>query len=89
MNRLPKETFVFDELKHEVLEQTLDRIELYNDLEIGIQKDVFVYSQELKPFVPVATYDFGDDFDNNDEYVSMIEGTVMPFFGFAYRLDKC
>jgi len=38
--------------------------------------------------VPVATFEAGEKVDKNEEIVSMIEGTVMPYFGFAYRLDK-
>lgn len=43
--------------------------------------------KQLRVFVPVATYDSADR-HHLDEYVSMIEGSVLPFFGFAHRLDK-
>lgn len=88
LNLVPKDTFVYDELTVEEIESTFDRVDFYNELDLGIQLDTFLYSKELKPFIPVATYESGAGVTRNDEFVSMIEGSVMPFFGFAYRLDK-
>lgn len=85
---LPKETFVYDEILGEEVERIFDVVDFYNELDVGFTLDTFIYSKELKPFVPVATYEEGESVSRNDEIVSMIEGTTMPYFGFAYRLDK-
>jgi hypothetical protein len=47
-----------------------------------------VSEKRLKPFIPVATYDQSEHNDRSSEYVSLVEGTYMPFFGFAHRIDK-
>ena len=66
----------------------LRRGRLLQRARLRITLDTFIYSKELKPFVPVATYEAGEGVVSNEEIVSMIEGAVMPYFGFAYRLDK-
>jgi|DEB19_MinimDraft_2_1074335.scaffolds.fasta_scaffold18710_1 hypothetical protein len=88
LHLLPKETFVYDEMLGEEIERIFDVVDFYNELDCGITLDTFIYSKELKPFVPVATYEAGEGVVSNEEIVSMIEGAVMPYFGFAYRLDK-
>lgn len=79
---------MYDELLGEEVERIFDVVDFYNELDVGMTLDTFIYSKELKPFVPVATYEAGEGTKHNEEIVSMIEGTVMPYFGFAYRLDK-
>ena len=54
----------------------------------GVTYDRFMRSKPLKVFVPVATYDKRGELNRLNEVVSAVEGTVLPFFGFAYRLDK-
>jgi hypothetical protein len=88
LHLLPKETFVYDEWLGNELEKTLDKVEFYNELELGVPLEKFTLSKFTRPFVPVTTYHGGDDTHHLDEYVSMIEGTVLPFFGFSHRLDK-
>ena len=88
LNLVPKETFVYDEWAGHELESMLDKVEFYNELDMGVPLEVFNFSKHLKVFVPVATYEGGKDTHHLDEFVSMIEGTVQPFFGFGYRLDK-
>lgn len=56
---LPKDTFVYDEILEHEMEQILDRVDFYNDVDIGIDLDTFIYMTELQAFVPVATYDAG------------------------------
>ena len=85
---LPKETFVYDEWLGHELENTLDKVDFYNELELGVPLEQFTLSKFFRPFVPVATYHGGDNTHHLDEYVSMIEGTVLPLFGFSSRLDK-
>ena len=36
----------------------------------------------------MATYDRSSESHRLDETVSMVEGAVLPVFGFSYRLDK-
>ena len=88
LNLLPKDTFVYDEYPGYELEKTFDKVDFYNELTIGISLASFETNKFFAPFVPVATYDSGKDVHRGEEFVSMIEGSVMPYFGFAYRLDK-
>ena len=89
LNLVPKETYTYDEIIGEHLERMLDHVNFYNEVDSGITLDTFIHTQQLKHFVPVATFDQGDKFDSRrDEIVSMIEGTYYPFFGFSYRIDK-
>lgn len=88
LHLLPTETFVYDEwLGHEV-EIMLDRVNFYNELAIAAPLEKFTLSKFMRPFVPIATYNGGDEIHHLDEYVSAFEGTAMPYFGFAHRLDK-
>ena len=88
LNLMPKETFVYDEVEIKELESVLDKVNFFNDMDVGISYERFIYSKGLKVFVPVATYDRAKDLNRLDETVSQVEGTVLPFFGFAYRPDK-
>lgn len=88
LNLLPKETFVYDEIPAQELERTFDLVSFYNDLDVGITLERFNSLKRLKPFVPVATYESAAAAERSQEFVSMIEGTYMPFFAFAHRLDK-
>ena len=56
MNLEPKETFVYDELVGEELESILDAVNFYNEVDVGFRLENFNLLKELKPFVPVATY---------------------------------
>lgn len=56
LNLMPKETFVYDEIPATELEKLLDKIDFYNELDVGISLDHFTRTQALKTFVPVATY---------------------------------
>lgn len=86
---MPKETFTYDEVIGEHLERLFDHVSFYNEVDIGISLDTFIHTQQLKHFVPVATFDEGSVFDSRlPEIVSMVEGTYYPFFGFSYRIDK-
>ena len=88
LNLTPKETFVYDEIKGMDLETWFDNVSFYNELDVGIPLEKFTQLKPLKTFVPVATFDGGKEIHRLDEMVSMFEGYSMPFFGFAYRLDK-
>ena len=86
---MPKETFTYDEVKGHALETLFDKITFFNEMDTGINLDTFITTQQLRHFVPVATFDQGESFDSRlEEIVSMVEGTFYPFFVFAYRLDK-
>lgn len=88
MNLEAKETFVYDEIERFELESLLDVIKFYNEVDVGFRLENFNLLKELKVFVPVATYHEESQDDRKQEFVSMVEGTYMPFFGFAHRLDK-
>jgi len=80
---------LYDELLGLDLEKTLDEITFFNEMDEGITLDNFRTAQELRSFVPVATFDQGRKKDSQlEETVSTIEGTYLPLFGFAYRIDK-
>jgi hypothetical protein len=85
---MPDHTFTYDEIEVKTLEKTLDNLRFYNELELGVPLENFTNAKGLKPFVPVATYHRKSEVHRLDETVSMVEGTVLPFFGFAYRIDK-
>jgi hypothetical protein len=88
LNLLPKETFVYDEFDGLSLDTLLDTVTFYNEMDVGITLEDFTFGSELRHFVPVATYDHGDDILQTEEIVSMVEGTYLPIFGFGYRVDK-
>lgn len=88
LNLLPKETFVYDEIPVKELEKTFDLITFYNDIDVGVTLEEFNNNKKFRPFVAAATYDSGSASRREEEFVSMIEGSFMPFFGFAHRLDK-
>ena len=70
LNLIPEETFVYDEWPGHELETMLDRVLFYNELDVGVPLEIFNYSKHLKVFVPVATYDGGEDTHHLDEFVS-------------------
>lgn len=79
---------MYDEIPIDELEKTFDRVKFYNELQVGITLQDFIAEKRLKPFVAVATYDSNISKDRNNEFVSLVEGTYMPFFGFAHRIDQ-
>jgi hypothetical protein len=85
---MPEESFIFDEVDVNQLETALDKSLYFNDMSHGVTYERFMQSKALKIFVPVATYDKKGAMNRLTEAVSVVEGTVLPFFGFAYRLDK-
>jgi hypothetical protein len=88
MNLLPKETFIYDEIPAQELEAIFDLITFYNDVDVGMPAARFSTLKPLRPFVATATYDSPDAAFSSQEFVSMCEGTYMPFYGFSHRLDK-
>jgi len=89
LHLLPRETFMYDELNGWDLEKTLDEITFFHELDEGVTLSDFVTAQQFRHFVPVATYHEGKSSGHTSgEYVSTIEGTYFPLFGFSYRLDK-
>lgn len=89
LNLTPFETFTYDEMTGYEIEDLLDKIDFYNELDMGISLDDFSLNKGMRPFVPVATWD-SDSMSTSrfKEYVSMIEGKYHPIFGFGYRIDK-
>ena len=85
----PKETFIYDEVHGMDLEKTLDDVTFYHEMDEGVKLSELRTAQQLRHFVAVATFDQGTKYDSQgEEFVSTIEGTYFPFFGFAYRIDK-
>lgn len=65
-----------------------DEIMLFNDVHLSIQLDKLKYSKTVSDiFVIVQTF-HQDDVNQEDEYIAHVEGSIYPFYGFAYRLDK-
>lgn len=85
---MPYETFLYDEIDNVELDSLFDKVTFYNELEWGLTLERFIDLKGLKTFVPASTFDFNDATPMNEEFVSMFEGTLYPFFGFAYRVDK-
>lgn len=83
----PTETFLFDEIEGTRLEALFDNINFYNEVTLGITRGDFDFIRELSVFVPITSY-HNENGKNDDEFISTIEGTVQPFFGFLNRIDK-
>jgi hypothetical protein len=83
----PAETFIFDEIEGIQLETMFDNLSFYNEVTVGITTKDFDFIRELSVFVPVTSYE-NPNAERDEEFVSTIEGTVQPFFGFLNRLDK-
>ena len=83
-------TYLFDEYSNEKLEDQLDKIKFFSDVEFGLTMEDFIITEKdlSKIFLPIAS--FHDDAKNNqnDEIVAAIEGVVYPWFGLSYRLDR-
>jgi hypothetical protein len=66
----------------------LDQIKFFNEVSIGIRYTAFLKERQLsRLFVPTATF-HDDEFDLNDEFISMMEGVQHPYFGIAFSIDK-
>jgi hypothetical protein len=85
---MPLETFTYDEVEVRELETVFDKTRFFNDLNVGIPLERFLESKGLRTLVPVATYNRPTELHRLDEMVSTVEGTVLPIFGYAHRLDK-
>lgn len=83
----PEDTFIFDEVEGIHLEALMDHVTFYNEATVGITVGDFDFIRALNVFVPVTSYN-NESESRLSEYVSTIEGTVQPFFGFMNRLDK-
>lgn len=88
LNLLPSETFIYDEFEGKHIEKLFDAVTFYNELDIGLTLEDFTLTRELKHFVPVATFDAGEDVMREEEIVAIAEGTYLPIFCFAHRIDK-
>ena len=89
LNLTPFETFTYDEWRGYDLEDLFDKVDFYNEVDLGMTLKDFKINRGMRAFVPVATWDSDDlSTKREDEYVSMIEGKYHPYFGFAYRIDK-
>lgn len=86
----PKHTFIFDSYEKDELEDVLDKIKFFSDIEYGITNHDFILKEDHLStiFVPVGTFDDSTKKSANDEMVAAIEGTIYPWFGFAYRIDR-
>lgn len=86
----PKNTYIFDEYDKKTLEDKLDKVNFFSDLELGINVDDFINREyDLGHFfVPIGTFDDSTAESQNKEFVSLIEGVEYPWFGTGFRLDK-
>ena len=88
--QMPLETYVYDGIDGKKLERLFDNTDFYNEVDVGITYGKFDFIKDLHAFVPVTTYDLSNFgvMKRDSEFVSSIEGTVQPYFGFLNRLDK-
>lgn len=61
---LPKETFIYDEIDGPEFEKVLDELTFYHEMDEGIMLEDFIKAQQLRHFVPVATFDQGTKKDS-------------------------
>ena len=47
---------MYDEIDVQELERTFDRVNFYNEIDVGLTLERFTLLKRLKPFVPVATF---------------------------------
>lgn len=86
----PQHTYIFDEYKRENLENLLDKVQVQDDLELGMSMEDFVLKHKgvSTVFIPVASFDDEKSKSSNQENVAIIEGVVYPWFGIGYRVDR-
>ena len=86
----PVHTYIFDEYSKEQLEESLDKIKFFNDVEMGMTMSDFVLQEKTmsKIFLPIASFHDKKLDSSNDEIVAAIEGVVYPWFGVSYRIDR-
>lgn len=86
----PEHTYLFDEYKLEELEQILDKISFFSDVEMGITMADFILQEKILSsiFMPVSSFDDSSLKSSNQEFVASIEGVVYPWFGIMYRIDR-
>ena len=86
----PEHTYIFDEYSVEKLENILDKVKFFTDVEIGITMKDFILQEKVLSsiFVPVTSFDDQSKKSSNEEFVSVIEGVVYPWFGVIYRIDR-
>jgi len=86
----PSHTYMFDSYEKEELEEALDKVKFFSDVELGITNENFVLSEDTLStlLISTATFDDKSQKSSNDEMVAAIEGAVYPWFGFSYRLDR-
>ena len=88
--REPEHTYLFDEFSQEKLENMLDKIKFFADVEIGVTTNDFILEHKILSslFVPVSTFHDEELPNSNDEIVAAMEGVVYPWFAVAYRIDR-
>lgn len=86
----PKHTYLFDEYEKDELENILDKVKFFSDVELGLtMSDMILEHKSLSNiFMPVGTYDDGRKQSQNLESVASFEGVVYPWFGVTYRIDR-
>lgn len=65
----------------------MDNVTFYNEATLGITVGDFDWIKNLDVFVPITSF-HKEGVDRDEEFVSTIEGTVQPWFGFLNRIDK-
>ena len=60
LNLTPLETFTYDEINGYQLEDLFDKIDFYNELDVGFPLKDFVLNRSMRAFVPAATWDSND-----------------------------
>lgn len=65
----------------------MDHVTFYNEATLGMTVGDFDWIQRLNVFVPITSF-HKEGVHRDEEFVSTIEGTVQPWFGFLNRIDK-
>lgn len=86
----PKNTYMFDQYEKFELENILDKIKFFSDVELGMTMYDFIIEHHALSsiFVPICSFDDKKKENQNSEFVAAMEGVVYPWFGVGYRADR-
>ena len=84
----PEDTYVLDGYSLQSAESLLNNVTFYNELVFNVPLKSFLQETILsKVFVPVATFN-QDGWNQDNEFVAIVEGAFFPFYGTAFSLEK-
>lgn len=84
----PEDSYIFDGLTLSEAESWLNNATFYSELIYNIQLEKFLKERDLADsFVPVATFNHNKR-KQDQEYVSIVEGSHFPFFALAFSIER-